>query len=105
MSGTQALPSLGTCTLQADEELLTAISEGNPLAMEKLHDRHSTLVYSVALGVLHDPDSAEDVLFDVFITLWRAAKIPILTAHQFTAWLAISSHRLAMAVLAKSPTP
>ena len=39
--------------------------------MASLFDRYSKIVYSVALRVLRDPASAEDVLQEVFMQIWR----------------------------------
>jgi len=39
--------------------------------MAQLYDRYSSLVYSVALRVLGDTGTAEDILQEVFMQLWR----------------------------------
>lgn len=39
--------------------------------MEQLFDRHSTAVYSVAKQILQDDPSAEDVMHDIFMQIWR----------------------------------
>ena len=39
--------------------------------MAMLFDRYSKVVYSVALRVLRDPASAEDILQEVFLQIWR----------------------------------
>lgn len=39
--------------------------------MEQLFDRHSTAVYSVAKRILQDAPSAEDVMHDIFMQIWR----------------------------------
>jgi RNA polymerase sigma-70 factor, ECF subfamily len=36
-----------------------------------LYDRYSRLVYSVALRVVQNPATAEDILHDIFLQLWR----------------------------------
>jgi len=45
---------------------------GDRSAMASLYDRHSTLVYSVALRVCRDSASAEEVLQNIFMQIWLA---------------------------------
>lgn len=54
-----------------DTTLLDDVSRGEECAMEQLFDRHSTAVYSVAKRILQDATSAEDVMHDVFMQIWR----------------------------------
>src|SRR5262249_48221491 len=56
---------------QDDAALLTQVQKGEESAMASLFDRYSKVVYSVALRVLRDPASAEDVLQEVFMQIWR----------------------------------
>lgn len=57
--------------MASDSSLLRLIGEKDEGAMARLFERHSRVVYSVALRVLHDPAQAEDVLQEVFMQLWR----------------------------------
>jgi RNA polymerase sigma-70 factor (ECF subfamily) len=54
-----------------DSFLLALVQAGDEQAMASLFDRYSKLVYSVALRVLRDPASAEDVLQEIFMQIWR----------------------------------
>ncbi len=54
-----------------DSVLLNRITSGDQQAMVALFDRHSRVVYAVALRVLSDPSAAEDVMQDVFLQIWR----------------------------------
>ena len=56
---------------QMDADLLGKVQRGDELAMAALYDRYSKIVYSVALRVLRDPASAEDVLQESFIEAFR----------------------------------
>ena len=56
---------------QDDAALLALVQRGDETAMASLFDRYSKIVYSVALRVLRDPASAEDVLQEVFMQIWR----------------------------------
>ena len=55
-----------------DFDLLARIGWGDQGAMASLYDRHSTLVYSVALRVCRDSASAEEVLQNIFMQIWLA---------------------------------
>src|ERR1700687_2392293 len=55
----------------SEASLVWAIRSGAESAMATLYDRYSGLVYAVALRVLGDTGTAEDVLQEVFMQLWR----------------------------------
>ncbi len=57
----------------SDEELMAAVQGGNPKALEELHKRHSATLRAVIVRVLHNEHSAEDLLQEVFLEIWRLA--------------------------------
>jgi RNA polymerase sigma-70 factor (ECF subfamily) len=57
----------------ADAALLREISQGDRDALARLYDRFSRPLYAVALRILHDATEAEDVVHDVFISIWQKA--------------------------------
>jgi RNA polymerase sigma-70 factor (ECF subfamily) len=59
---------------ESDTELMKAVIEGNPDAMAVIYHRYKAHLHSVTLSVLHEPSDAEDVLHDVFVTLWKGAE-------------------------------
>jgi RNA polymerase sigma-70 factor (ECF subfamily) len=59
------------CMPMQDDELLQLIAMGNQEALHTLYDRHSRLVFSLALHITADRLSAEDVTQDVFVLVWR----------------------------------
>jgi RNA polymerase sigma-70 factor (ECF subfamily) len=50
---------------------MQAVAARDAAALACLYDRHSTLVYSLCLRILHDRSDAEDLLTDVFWELWN----------------------------------
>src|SRR6476646_4642461 len=57
-----------------DYELMRAIAkERDQRAFAALYDRHSGLVFTLCLRMLHDKAEAEDLLIDVFYELWERA--------------------------------
>src|SRR6201993_578962 len=74
---------------QDDAALLASVQRGDEGAMASLFDRYSKVVYSVALRVLRDPASAEDILQEVFIELWRSPDGFSATRGNLGGWLAL----------------
>jgi RNA polymerase sigma-70 factor (ECF subfamily) len=74
---------------QDDAALLALVQKGDEYAMASLFDRYSKVVYSVALRVLRDPASAEDVLQEVFMQIWRNPNGFIATRGSLGGWLAV----------------
>jgi len=79
---------------QDDDALLALVSRGDEHAMTILFDRYAKIVYSVALRVLRDPASAEDVLQEVFLQIWRSPDSFNATRGNLGAWLTVvTRHR------------
>jgi RNA polymerase sigma-70 factor (ECF subfamily) len=74
---------------QDDAALLGLVQRGDESAMGSLFDRYSKIVYSVALRVLRDPASAEDVLQEVFMQIWRNPNGFVATRGSLGGWLAV----------------
>lgn len=56
---------------QTDAELFQALRAGQTEALTILYDRHTALVYGLALKVLGNTQEAEDLTQDIFLTLVR----------------------------------
>jgi RNA polymerase sigma-70 factor (ECF subfamily) len=74
-----------------DAALLLLVGQGDEQAMASLFDRYSKVVYSVALRVLRDPSSAEDVLQEIFMQIWRNPDGFVATRGSLGGWLAVVS--------------
>ena len=73
--------------------------------MAALFDRYSKVVFSVALRVLRDPASAEDVLQEIFMQIWRKPESFIATRGSLGGWLAVvSRNRSIDSLRRKRPT-
>jgi RNA polymerase sigma-70 factor (ECF subfamily) len=55
----------------SDERAVELIAMGSPQGIEILYDRHGALAYGLAVRVLDDAGAAEDVVQEVFLSLWR----------------------------------
>lgn len=54
----------------SDAELMVAIRRGDPIALERLYDRHGAAVLAICLRILRDHAEAEEVLEEVFWEIW-----------------------------------
>ena len=79
-----------------DARLILAIRSGSEQAIGELYDLYSSLVYSVALRVLRDAGSAEDVLQEVFMQLWRNPAAFDSSRGSLPAWLSVIARNRAI---------
>jgi len=56
------------------ERLLTRTGRGDARAFAELYERLSPRLFGVCLRMLRDRNEAEDVLQEVFVTVWRRAR-------------------------------
>lgn len=77
-----------------DQELLARIARRDEAALATLYDRYAGLLYSLALRICGEPQAAEEVLQDVFLTVWRSADRWDPARGSVQAWLVtITRHR------------
>jgi RNA polymerase sigma-70 factor, ECF subfamily len=58
---------------QSDENLIRAIAAGSQAAMRTLYARHHLRVYHFIVRLGSDTDRAEDLVSEVFLSVWRQA--------------------------------
>lgn len=58
-------------TIRAINILLRKVSEGDHDAFGRLHNEYFKKCFTIALYFVHNPDSAEDIVSEVFLTLWE----------------------------------
>lgn len=87
--------------VSTDAILVSAIRSGDQDAMSRLYDRYSGIVYSVALRVVGDTGTAEDILQEVFIKLWRNPGIFDASRGSLGGWLAVTGRNRAIDTLRK----
>lgn len=56
-----------------DEQLMERVRAGDGRAIATLYDRYGVLVFSLALRMLNDRESAEELVQEVFLRAWRQA--------------------------------
>ncbi len=57
----------------SDEGLIERIASGDRLAMQVLYARHHARIYRFVLRLVRDEASAEDLISEVFLDVWRQA--------------------------------
>jgi RNA polymerase sigma-70 factor (ECF subfamily) len=70
-----------------DIALIERVHARDEGAVGELYDRHSRLLYSLILRILHDRGLAEDVLQEVFVALWTRVQTYDVSLGSPLAWL------------------
>jgi RNA polymerase sigma-70 factor, ECF subfamily len=73
MSMNAAIGSVHKHDRRSDENLIRAIATGSQLAMRTLYARHHLRVFHFIVRLGADSDRAEDIVSEVFLTVWRQA--------------------------------
>lgn len=55
----------------SDDELLALICSGNRRAFDMLYERYWELLFGIAYNRLRDVESSEDIVHDIFLSLWH----------------------------------
>jgi len=77
-----------------DEELISAICHGSEQAMEIFYQRYYRYAYALAYRLLHESTAAEDIVQEVFLSVWRKAATYQRQHCSVYSWLqAIVHHR------------
>jgi RNA polymerase sigma-70 factor (ECF subfamily) len=83
--------------MQDASRLMERVRARDADAFESLYDRYHALVYGLALRVLADPSSAEDVTQNVFLKIWTAPDA--FRSGNLEGWLARVARNRAIDVL------
>ena len=70
-----------------DAALARRLLQRDVNAFEELYDRHSRLVYALVLRILQQATTAEEVVQDVFLQLWRNTALYDSSRGPFVPWL------------------
>ena len=62
---------MGLAGTYTEQELILALKAGNEQAFSYLYDNYSGSLYSIILQIVKIPETANDVLQEVFINIWR----------------------------------
>lgn len=79
-----------------DADLMTRVAARDKRALEELYDRYSAAALGLALKMLGERNTAEEIVQEAFWRVWRRATTFELGRGQFTAWLFGIVHNLAI---------
>jgi len=71
----------------SDAALMEQLARREPRALELLYDRYARAVYSLVLRIAQQAASAEEIVQDVFLQLWRNAHLYQPTRGPLEPWL------------------
>lgn len=78
-----------------DSELFAALARGDLAALELLYDRHSKMVFALAMHITGDRVRAEDLLHDTFLDLSRLSHDREARCGNVLRWLVVRLFELA----------
>jgi RNA polymerase sigma-70 factor, ECF subfamily len=76
----------GSDEVSPDATLMQQLLRRDVSAFEELYERHSRIVYSLVLRILRQGSTAEEVVQDIFLQLWRNSS-RYDTSRPFVPWL------------------
>jgi len=83
-----------------DDDLIQAVAHRDPTALMALYDRHRRAAFGLAYRVLDDAPTAEEVVQDAFLLVWRhAASFDPARGGSVRAWLLTIVHHRAIDTL------
>lgn len=89
--------------METDDALIGRLTEARDQeALESLHDRYSTKLFSVALRILGDSASADELVQDIFFQLWQKAGEFDSQRGSLITWLLVITRNRAISRLRKS---
>ena len=85
----------------SDETLMSRVARGDSRALDLLYGRYSALALGMAIKIIGDRLSGEEIVQEAFWRVWKRAKTYRKTRGQFTPWLLSIVHNLAVDELRK----
>jgi RNA polymerase sigma-70 factor (ECF subfamily) len=79
-----------------DRGLVARVTEGDGAALEALYRRYGRPCYGLARRILADDQFAQDVVQEVFLTVWRDASRFDASRGGFSSWLLSMTHHKAV---------
>ncbi|HEY6957846.1 MAG TPA: sigma-70 family RNA polymerase sigma factor [Candidatus Limnocylindria bacterium] len=88
----------------SDDALMQALAQRDLNALAALYDRYGRVAYALAYRILGEPEAAEDVVHDAFISAWRGVASYKSERGNVRGWLLSIAHHRAVDVLRRKTT-
>jgi RNA polymerase sigma-70 factor, ECF subfamily len=89
----------------ADEELIELVRGGDTRAFERIYDRHARAAYSLAYRILGSQANAQDVVQEVFVSVWRLSAGYTRARGSVRTWILAIVHNRAIDALRRAAVP
>ena len=83
----------------ADEELMELVHDGEVRAFEVVFDRHATVAFSLAYRMCGRRATAEDIVQEAFLSLWRSSRAYDPARGSVRSWVLTVVHNRAIDAL------
>ena len=83
----------------SDETLIRLIAQSQEQALAQLYDRYNRLIFSLALAIVNDRGTAEEITLDVFMRVWQKAGTYRAEQAKVSTWLTHIARNHAIDVL------
>lgn len=87
-----AIPETSEALKLTDAQLVALIARNENWALAEIYDRYARLIFSLALKILNDRASAEEIVQQVFAKVWRGARDYRAERGKFSTWLISIAH-------------
>lgn len=95
-----------SCFVDVDASLLARVVQGDEQALAELYDRHGRAAYALACRVTGERETAEEVVQEAFLAVWRRAETYRPDRGSVRGWLlTVVRHRAIDLVRARATRP
>src|SRR5688572_5036807 len=86
-------------TSYSEEQLVSELRQQSEKAFDYLYENYSSALYTVILTIVKEPQSAADVLQEVFIKIWRQIGLYDDTKGRLFTWMMRISRNAAIDII------
>lgn len=87
-----------------DTVLIAQIARADRSAFDQLYERYHRMVFGIALAILGEPHTAEEVTLDVFMRVWQKASTYRADRAKVSTWLIALTRHHAIDILRRQRT-
>ena len=78
---------MGTTPTYTEHELVLMLKDRDDQSFNYLYSNYSGALYTVVLQIIHDQESASDILQEVFVNIWRKIESYDATKGRLFTWM------------------